>query len=440
MAESAGTGEWGPPVRIRNERDNSDVVPILLSISPQRKILECDSEGNVLVGLLPFAAQAALFKWNHRLYSDIQFFPGTGGDIFDPMLGDPYPASFAIEFSLPDAPEGITISEGGVIMVAADAALDDENSITVQAIYQGETYTAVLFITRDRRSSAPRYLGTIHTLPQTAEVMIIKGPVVGSVRARQGDFVLAVASGTAGSHTWQTGRVYQWTGLAWEYRTPDQHTDLYIRSFADGLEEAGLTQDMGWFGAIFAKTLIAQRAFIATLETQILKISGVIYGGNRFDANGNVVDPDSSGWHLGPDGTLRAFRGIFNNIELTADSFEITAGNKGFLPVGFVYFQLRGQPKPGDLFSGIWEDVSANYAGLFFRVEGGNAVPFGEDQGMMIQSHRHTNRENSQSSFPSGTGSFGTVGTPPGNSNTGWEGGVETRPVNTTIRVWVRKS
>ena len=163
---------------------------------------------------------------------------------------------------------------------------------------------------KDKRSFAPRYLGTVEVIPDHAEVVIIKGTITGMVRARQGDYVLAVKDGD----TWLAGRVYQWSGVRWEYREPEQNTDLYIRCFKDGLDVPSLTQDMGWFGALFAKLLIVQQAFIETLEAQILKISGVIYGGDRFDANGDIINPDKHGWFLGSDGIFKATGGVFQGV------------------------------------------------------------------------------------------------------------------------------
>ena len=51
------------------------------------------------------------------------------------------------------------------------------------------------------------------------------------------------------------------------------------------------------------------------------------------------------------------------------------------MPVGAIYVQFAGQTDPTTLFGGTWENVSAAYAGLFFRAEGGNAAAFGSNQG-----------------------------------------------------------
>ena len=50
------------------------------------------------------------------------------------------------------------------------------------------------------------------------------------------------------------------------------------------------------------------------------------------------------------------------------------------MPVGAIYVQFAGQTDPTTLFGGTWENVSATYAGLFFRAEGGAAAAFGQSQ------------------------------------------------------------
>jgi hypothetical protein len=300
-AEFVDSGEWGPPVRIKGERENTDTIPVYLTLSPQTKIFECDSDGNILAGLLPFASQAALFKWNFRVpvIGGTERFPGTGGALFDPMLGDFVPTGRSVIFTLKNAPGGVSIDRDGKITVNADAELEDEHSITVQAEYEGAAYSTVLFLQVRKRAGEARYLGTVDTVPQNdAGVFIIKGPVQGRVRALQGNYVLAVANGTVGAHIWRMGWVYQWTGIAWEERDPGSHSELYIRCFKDGLDVPELVQDTGWFGALFARLIVAQQAFINELEAQIITLreGGVIQSENfqenavgfRLNANGDA--------------------------------------------------------------------------------------------------------------------------------------------------------
>ena len=42
--------------------------------------------------------------------------------------------------------------------------------------------------------------------------------------------------------------------------------------------------------------------------------------------------------------------------------------------------QFPGKAAPADLFGGEWTNISAQFAGQFFRCEGGNAAAFGETQ------------------------------------------------------------
>ena len=54
---------------------------------------------------------------------------------------------------------------------------------------------------------------------------------------------------------------------------------------------------------------------------------------------------------------------------------------KNPVPIGFTYVQLPHEKKPVEIWPWmIWEDVSANYSGVFFRVIGGEAASFGNIQ------------------------------------------------------------
>ena len=57
------------------------------------------------------------------------------------------------------------------------------------------------------------------------------------------------------------------------------------------------------------------------------------------------------------------------------------------VPIGFIYVQLSAQPEPKTLWPNtLWENISKNYAGLFFRAEGGQAQQFGQTQDEQTQS------------------------------------------------------
>jgi len=114
------------------------------------------------------------------------------------------------------------------------------------------------------------------------------------------------------------GYVYQWTGAAWEERDPVGHTDLYISCFRDGLDVPELTQDVGWFGALFAARIVALKAFIETLEAQLITLKpGGMIESEGFDGAGGSVP----GFRLtAANGLLEAVSAVFRNITITGDS------------------------------------------------------------------------------------------------------------------------
>ena len=161
-------------------------------------------------------------------------------------------------------------------------------------------------------------------------------------------------------------------------------------------------------------------------------------------------------------GILRA-----GTIELEG---EISYLAKASVPIGHVHFQLPGKPDPSTLYYGTWENVSDEYPGDFFRVEGGDAEVFDSlndteqlDQMQRIWGrfsyHRMTqgawnlsssgalsgdnngpSRLNADSTSVSNNNRiiFNSADSP--NARTSSTTAGETRPVNRTIRIWERIS
>lgn len=132
-------------------------------------------------------------------------------------------------------------------------------------------------------------------------------------------------------------------------------------------------------------------------------------------------------------------------------------------PVGATYTQYPNQKAPADLWDGTsWENISSQFAGNFFRAEGGNASAFGSGtQAQSVQSHAHgiseqyiktqnnglTNGDFLNYNANGSLGGWGMAGTTnnKGTSrlalpahNTNNAGSTETRPKNMTIRIWLR--
>ena len=117
------------------------------------------------------------------------------------------------------------------------------------------------------------------------------------------------------------------------------------------------------------------------------------------------------------------------------------------IPIGFTYVQFPGQADPTTIWSNFtWKNISSTMAGDFPRFEGGLASAFNSgEQAHMFQSHLHGWALSAGNTL-TGVGTSG-AGASAGNMTTvpqtdagvgAVQTGVETRPVNKTVRLWVR--
>jgi hypothetical protein len=131
---------------------------------------------------------------------------------------------------------------------------------------------------------------------------------------------------------------------------------------------------------------------------------------------------------------------------------KITTLEAQVVPVGFIYTQLPNMSAPTDMWPKLkWTDVSAQYAGLFFRTDGGTAAKFGETQPanqswistFNIVAMVGTKRDHDTSLYPEQLNQGWSTNVLPGD-NDGFNGlslfttSGETRPRNTAIRLWKR--
>jgi predicted phage tail protein len=144
--------------------------------------------------------------------------------------------------------------------------------------------------------------------------------------------------------------------------------------------------------AVFAKMLIAQRAFIEELESQLIQVKAAIFGGKRFVIkNGQVADQGSHlpGFCLDKDGKLRASDAeISGHIEAASGTFKgRLEANKGYFIGELTAGALRSNTQP--LFSvqrnfssgtsynvilqsefNFWNKVLSDYATFTKSIEG----------------------------------------------------------------------
>lgn len=125
--------------------------------------------------------------------------------------------------------------------------------------------------------------------------------------------------------------------------------------------------------------------------------------------------------------------------------------NIATIPVGFNYVQYPGESAPADIFGGTWENISAQFAGMFFRAEGGNAAAFGEAQSQGLPNHTHRLTATGSDLYTRYGANYIYTTAQVQNSVNGMINGitavsdnniygssVEVRPYNSTIRIWKR--
>ena len=131
-------------------------------------------------------------------------------------------------------------------------------------------------------SVTPKYLGMVETVPDTRTAIIRQGEKLGAVDANPGDWVLM--GKTIGG--WKVGVCYRWTGAQWLNLQPEvNYAKEYQACLVHLFEIEELKQQTEHFGALFAKVLVAQEAFVEKLVAQeafIKKLSGDIAFLNRL--------------------------------------------------------------------------------------------------------------------------------------------------------------
>ena len=70
----------------------------------------------------------------------------------------------------------------------------------------------------------------------------------------------------------------------------------------------------------------------------------------------------------------------FQNKEINSMKLDLNKIDS-IIPIGFIYTQLPQQSMPKELWPNMeWKEVTSEYAGLFFRAEGGKSAAFGQIQ------------------------------------------------------------
>lgn len=142
------------------------------------------------------------------------------------------------------------------------------------------------------QSATPKYLGVTETVPTTRTAVITKGERLGAQDAHVGDWVLMAK--TVGG--WKVGVCYRWTGTLWANLEPEaNYTEQYQAALYHICEIEELMKETGHFGALFAKAIVAQEAFIKKLAADQAFLKELIVRRLRIDSDKNS-NQDFEAW------------------------------------------------------------------------------------------------------------------------------------------------
>ena len=135
-------------------------------------------------------------------------------------------------------------------------------------------------------------MGVTETVAAARTAIITKGERLGAVDANPGDWVLM--SKTVGG--WKCGVCYRWTGSLWINLEPEaNYAKEYHACLLHICEIEELMKETGHFGALFAKQIIAQEAFIKKLAADQAFLKELIVQRLRIDSDKNS-DKDFEAW------------------------------------------------------------------------------------------------------------------------------------------------
>ena len=177
-------------------------------------------------------------------------------------------------YSLSAGDKPVDMTDGFTLGGGRTHATFDEVRVYKTVLKQGEINglfylvskgTQVKQLEKIVQSATPKYLGVTETVPTTRTVVITKGERLGAQDANPGDWVLMAK--TVGG--WKVGVCYRWTGSMWINLEPEyNYTEQYQAALYHICEIPELMKNTGHFGALFAKVLVAQNAFIDKLVVQ----------------------------------------------------------------------------------------------------------------------------------------------------------------------------
>ena len=229
------------------------------------------------------------------------------------------------------------------------------------------------------QETAAKYLGVCETVPANSVVVIVKGEHPGAVYANLGDWVLM--SKTVGG--WKAGVCYRWTGMMWLNLEPEYNYEAQYQACLSHICEIPvLKQDTGHYGALFAKLLVAQEAFVEKLITSEAFINRLATNEAFIDklvtkkllVDSDTANPDNFELAINEQVGILAKKGSEKIFEITPDGQSFFSGS---IEAGPLLLSLKspGEKKfdfpAGTRIYTICKEIAAGIKGIgLFRCTG----------------------------------------------------------------------
>ena len=201
----------------------------------------------------------------------------------------------------------------------------------------------------------PRYLGILTSLPASAN---------------EGDWF--TANGFSG---FTTGKVYKYTkvtgGYEWQLLTENSASYMeMMAALPDIMSVMSSSTSDGYFSTVFAKLLVAGKAFIENLSASVIELhkdsggnGGVIQSSNyngTINASGEITAYGDTGWAIDYNG-----KADFANMNATSANFDFVKISNSFFKLENSFFAIRNDTEwtstPLSFFSKFYE----KYKNLF---------------------------------------------------------------------------
>ena len=203
-------------------------------------------------------------------------------------------------------------------------------------------------------------------------------------------------------------------------------------------------------------------AYVCENETEVNQIKEIASNSKIYNISTNEVEEQQAdgSWKVNPNTSIYeeiksgrfAYNTYTNKLFYIQDGkvLLLTNNTGSVAPIGSTYVQFSGCSDPTTLFGGTWSNISSTYPGMFFRAEGGSAAAFGSSQNGGLPNHTHTVNiawgNGGSSSIPMVRGEpdndnlagYKTFESGSANGNALYGAANEVRPINSTIRIWIR--